>query len=67
MKKLGFTGISKCSFTEDKSMGMDIKLNKPQGSNLWAIEPERERAAKARNAKKERKQAEGGRLGQIWI
>lgn len=58
MKKLRFTGILKCSFTEDKSMGMYIKLNKPQGSNLWAIEPKRERAAKARNAKKESKQAE---------
>lgn len=48
-------------------MGMDIKLNKPKGSNLQAIEPERERADKARNAKKGRRKLEGGRLGQIWI
>lgn len=29
MKKLGFPGISKCSFREGKSMSRDIKLNKP--------------------------------------
>lgn len=35
-------------------MGMDIKLLKPWGRNLWATEPER--ADKARKAKKGRKQ-----------
>lgn len=57
MKKMGFPGTSKCSFREDKSMGRYIKLNKPQRSNLWAVEPERERGDKARKARKSREES----------
>lgn len=56
-KKLGFSGISKCSFREGKSLGRDIKLNEPQGSNLGATEPERKRADKTRKARRRKEES----------